>query len=189
MKTKMTLLLAVTLGVLSACASGPDIMYNSDPSVNVAGYSTFAFFDPLGTDTKGYGSLTSQYLKSATRTKLESLGYTYDETNPQLRINFGGQLSDKLRVSSAPAGPVVGVGYYGYRAGMYGAWGGYNQTTVSQYTEGTLNLDVVDVAANRMVWESVANGRVTEEDLKNVGPVLTEVVGEMLSKFPPHSAQ
>jgi hypothetical protein len=142
-----------------------------------------------GTDTKGYGSLTSQHLKSATRTKLESLGYTYDETNPQLRINFGGQMSDKLRVSSAPVGPVVGVGYYGYRAGMYGAWGGYNQTTVSQYTEGTLNLDVVDVAANRMVWESVANGRVTEDDLKNIGPVLTEVVGEMLSKFPPHAAQ
>ena len=186
MKTKKTLLPAIALSVLSACASGPDIIYNSDPSVNVAGYSTFAFFDPLGTDTKGYGSLTSQYLKSATRTKLESLGYTYDETNPQLRINFGGQLSDKLRVSSAPT---VGVGYYGYRAGMYGAWGGYNQTTVSQYTEGTLNLDVVDVAANRMVWESVANGRVTEEDLKNVGPVLTEGVGEMLSKFPPHAAR
>lgn len=37
------------------------------------------------------------------------------------------------------------MGYHGYRGDMYSAWGGYD-TTVSEYTEGTLNVDVVDPA-------------------------------------------
>jgi hypothetical protein len=49
---------------------------------------------------------------------------------------------------------------------MYGAWGGYNYGTtthVSNYTEGTVNVDIVDRAAKRMVWEGVAVGRVKED--------------------------
>ena len=57
-------------------------------------------------------------------------------------------------------------GYYGYRRGYYGAWGGYGygtQTHVSSYTEGTINVDMVDRVEKRMVWEGVAVGRVNEK--------------------------
>jgi hypothetical protein len=185
MKTKLITLVLASCWLAASCASTPDIYVNSDPSVNVATYSTFGFFTPLGTDKKGYGSLTSERLKAATRTRLESLGYKYSETNSQLLINFAGQLNDKLRVDSAP----VTGGYYGYRAGMYGAWGGYNTTYVDQYTEGTLNIDIVDAAANRMVWEGVATGRVTDETMQNIGPAIDSAVAELLANFPAHAAE
>jgi hypothetical protein len=120
---------------------------------------------------------------AATRTRLESLGYKYSEKIPQLLINFSGQLSDKLRVDSAPAAG----GYYGYRSGKYGAWGGYNSTYVDQYTEGTVNIDMVDAAANRMVWEGIVTGRVTDKTKENLGPVLDAVVAELLAEFPAHA--
>ena len=60
----------------------------------------------------------------------------------------------------------MGGGYYGYRRGSYGTWGGYgygSSTHVSQYTEGTINVHMVDRAQKRMVWEGVAVGRVNEK--------------------------
>ena len=182
MKNKLLILVLTSSWLFASCASQPDVYVNSDPSVNVATYSTFNFFNPLGTDKKGYGSLTSERLKAATRARLESLGYTYSETSPELLINFGGQLSDKIDIDSAP----TAGGYYGYRTGMYGAWGGYS-TYVDQYTEGTVNIDMVDRQANRMVWEGIVTGRVTDKTRENIGPVLDAVVAELLADFPAHT--
>jgi len=174
--------------VLQACATGPKINVDSDPSVQVANYATFGFYPTLGTDQQGYGSITSQRLKAATRSRLEALGYIYTETNPDVMINFGANLSDKLRVDTVPSAS-MGMGYYGYRGGMYGAWGGYNQTTVDQYTEGTLTIDVVDAKLQRLVWQGTAVGRVTEKTRENVAAVIDAVVGEILASYPAHSAR
>ena len=48
----------------------------------------------------------------------------------------------------------------------YGAWGGYGygtETHVSQYEEGTFNIDVVDAKKQQLVWEAVAVGRITDK--------------------------
>lgn len=173
--------------LLQACASGPKIHVDSDPSVQVSNYSTFGFFPTLGTDQQGYGSITSQRLKSATRARLEALGYVYSETNPDVLVNFGARLDDKLRVSSVPSGPTMGMGYYGYRGGMYGAWGGYSETMVDQYTEGTLTIDVVDTKLDRLVWQGTAIGRVTEKTRENLAAAIDAVVAEILASYPPRS--
>jgi hypothetical protein len=172
--------------VLQACATGPKIHVDSDPSVQVANFSTFGFYSTLGTDQQGYGSILSQRLKSATQTRLQGLGYTYSETNPDVLVNFGAQLNDKLRVDTMPVSPAMGMGYYGYRGGMYGAWGGYNQTTVDQYTEGTVNIDVVDAKLKRLVWQGTAVGRVTDKTRENLPAVIDAVVGEILATYPAH---
>jgi hypothetical protein len=56
--------------------------------------------------------------------------------------DFGANFQDKTKITTSPA-PMAG-GYYGYRGGHYGAWGGYGyatETHVSQYTEGTLAIE------------------------------------------------
>ena len=95
---------------------------------------------------------------------MESRGYTHSD-NPDLLINVSGRLQEKTQVTTT-ADPYMAGGYYGYRRGMYGAWGGYGYGTtthVSNYTEGTVNVDIVDRAAKRMVWEGVAVGRINED--------------------------
>ena len=167
---------------LAACASSPTIESHYDHGANFAAYRTFGYFSPLGTDESGYATLVTQTLKAATRREMEARGYTYSETNPDLLLNFNAKLAQQVRVTQFPAGPPMG-GYYGYRGGFYGGWGGY-YTDVDQYTEGTLNIDLVDAARRQLVWEGVAIGRVTEKHREDREAAINGAVVEIFKKFP-----
>ena len=169
---------------LVACATqGAKIRSNSDAAVDFAKYRSFAFVSPLGTDRANYESLVSRALKAAARRELEARGLVYQEASPDLLVNFSGRLDDKLRVSPSPT-LTVGMGYYGYRRGIYGTWPLYHETGVDQYTQGTLNVDIVDARRNQMVWEGVAVGRVTEKTQSNVEAAIKRVMPEIFAKFP-----
>ena len=168
--------------VLGGCSTAPTIDSNYDRSANFAAYRTFGFFSPLGTDKSGYSTLVTQELKDATRREMEARGYAYSESNPDLLLNFNAKLARQVEVSQVPAGPPMG-GYYGYRGGFYGGWGGY-YTNVDQYTEGTLNIDLVDAARRQLVWEGVAIGRVTDKHRENREAAINAAVAEIFKKFP-----
>ncbi len=175
--------------LLAGCATGPRVRSTQDAAVDFSQYRTFGFTTPLGTDREGYQTIVSQQLKSATQREMAARGMRYDETSPQLLINFNGKLSDKLRTSSVPSSGVsLGVGrsrgYYGYRTGIYTAWPMYTDTSVDSYTEGTLNIDVVDAARKQMIWEGVAVGRVSEKDLANLQPAIDAGVKAIFEKYP-----
>jgi hypothetical protein len=177
-------LLVGVIAVVAGCASGPKIRSNTDPQANLSAYQTFAFVHPLGTDRAGYSTFVSQQLKTAVRRELESRGYKYSEANPQLLVNFNAKLDSKMRVENVPSmSGTVGPVYYGYRGGVYAPWPTY-ETQVDQYTEGTLNVDVVDGAQKRLVWEGIAVGRVTEKTRENIGPALDSTVAEIFKHFP-----
>ena len=76
------------------------------------------------------------------------------------------------------------MGYYGYRHGIYSTWPLYQETDVDQYTQGTLNVDVVDARRKQMVWEGVAVGRVTSKTRKNLAAAIDAVMPEIFAKFP-----
>jgi Domain of unknown function (DUF4136) len=178
--SQFTMFLAIA--ALGACSSGPEIRANTDPSANLRSYKTFGFMQPLGTDKAGYSSLVSQQLKTSAKREMERLGYTYAENNPDLLVNFNAKLADKLRVDTVPTSG-VGYGYYGYRAGFYGAWPAYT-TDVDQYVEGTLNIDVVDVKRQQMVWEGVAVGRITQKAQQEAATRIDAVVTQVFAKYP-----
>lgn len=175
------------LGV-AACSSGPAVRAVSDPQANFGSYRTFGFASPLGTDRNGYRSIVSEALKSAARRELEARGFTYSASDPQLIVNFNAQLSDKVRVSSTPVptmGVGVGMGYYGYRGGLYAPFPVYqDQTTVSQYKEGTLNIDVADAAAKRLVWEGVVTDTISEKKYNNLQASIDAAVTAAFVRFP-----
>jgi hypothetical protein len=156
----MTLTLALGGLGLSGCATGPQVQVEMDKSADFSQFKTFAFVSPLGTDRSGYQTLVSGQLKASAQRELEARGLRYDAAAPQLLINFNASLSEKLRVSPSAG---LGIGYYGYRGGLYAPWPYYrDMNSVSQYTEGTLNIDVVDAARKQMVWEGVVTGSVPD---------------------------
>lgn len=63
-------------------------------------------------------------------------------------------------------------------------------THVSQYTEGTINVDMVDPAQKRMIWVGIAIGRINE---KQSGAELREDikagVAEMFVNYPFRAGQ
>lgn len=182
---------AATWLALSACASLPQVRTSYDRSADFAQYKTFAFMSPLATDRGGYQSLVSQELKVATRREMEARGLRMDDGAPQLLINFNAALVDKTRVSSMPVLVNGGLGfyggsYYGYRRGAYLPWPQYvDQTIVSTYKEGTLNIDVIDAARKQLVWEGVVtDSSVTQEELANLPASLSNAVKAAFAKYP-----
>lgn len=185
--SKSLLRLSLSLGLLAglaACATGPDVRTDYDQATNFSAYKSFAFASPLGTDRDGYQSMVSQYLKAATQRELEARGLKLDAAKPDLLINFNAALNDKTRVITSSV-PTMGVGYYGYRVGMYSTWPLYrDQTTVTQYKEGTLNIDVIDAARRQMVWEAVVSDSVTPKEIEQARPGIDAAIAAAFAKFP-----
>jgi hypothetical protein len=166
--------------LLVACASGPKVRADADPSVNLASYKTFGFFDQLSTDKSKYSTMITTRLKDATRRELKMRGYE-EAQDPQLLLNFNTNVENRTDVQSTPSS----AGFYGYRAGMYGAWGGYPQDVhTTHYQEGTLAIDVVDAAKKQLVWQGVAQARLTKSMLENPGDTIDSVVTDIFAKYP-----
>lgn len=181
-------LLAAIAVLLQACQTGPDVRADYDRSADFAAYRTFAFMNPTSTDKQGYSTLVTQHLKTAVTSEMEQRGYRLDPENPDLLVNFSGKLQEKQEIESTPA---VGA-YYGYRSGLYGVWPGYvmgGDVYTEDYTEGTLNIDVIDASRKQMVWEGVAVGEVRREDLKDPGPAIDQAVSEIFARYPFQAGQ
>ena len=181
----LMLLLSVLLP--TGCASGGKIMYDYDQSADFGQYRTYNFFEGAGPGTGDYQSFFTRYMIDAITIEMEKRGYTKSD-NPDLLVNFNAILKDKTKVSTSPAPMGAYPSYYGYRRGYYGGWGvGYGyatETQVSQYTEGTFNIDIVDAKRMQLVWEAVGVGRVTEEKLENLEESVKTGVPRFFAGYP-----
>lgn len=177
----MLLVLAAASAVICGCASSPNTISNAAPGVDFSKYSTFGFVDQLATDKANYESMESNFLKVAVAQELAMRGLSYAES-PDLLVNFYIHTQEKVRSRSVPSAG----GYYGWRDPYYDAWGGYTtyETRIDQYTEGTLNIDVVDASTNKLVWEGSVGGRITEKDIQNLEGTIDEAVKSIMAAFP-----
>ncbi|RZT42059.1 DUF4136 domain-containing protein [Cupriavidus agavae] len=176
--------------VLTGCATGPDIRTDYNRSADFAQYRTFGFVPRPGTDRQGYESLTTQYLKAATSREMAARGYEYVPRQPDLLINFNMQFHQRIASAPAPLPPPGYLGYYSYRGGLYAPWPGYGfYNDTYTYTEGTLNIDVIDARKNQLVWEGIAQGDVNQADPQNNQPAIDKVVGQIFAKYPFRAGQ
>jgi hypothetical protein len=167
---------------MTGCASGPNIITNSDPAADWMSYRTFGFFQPLSTDRGSVRSIMSnQLIDSATR-EMQSAGFTLSESNPDLLINF--VVSTRETIQSRPSTSAS----MHHSRGRYSTWSGWSAgmstTEVVQRTEGTLAVDIVDRARNQLVWEGAATQRVTNSTRENQDQVLDEAIAEIFARFP-----
>jgi len=170
----------VAVAVLSyGCASGPRVYAHAVPDFSPSAYRTFGFLEDADTNRAGYSTLLTQYLEAATARELESRGYQR-AADPDLLVNFHVVARDKVQVTPTSSA------YYGWRRAY--AWGGTAYASeVRSFTEGTLNIDLVDRARKQLVWEGVAVGRVTEQKLRNPQPEIDAAVAAIFARFPPRS--
>lgn len=108
----ITAVLAALL--LAACATGPRVTTDADPAADFSRYRSFAFYEPLALETRGYTTLLSARLKDEARRQMESRGYVYDEAAPDLRVNINAFVEEKTDVVTVPTTGYAT--YYSYRA-------------------------------------------------------------------------
>lgn len=169
---------------VAGCASGPTLRTSYDKSAGFSSYKTFGFVKEPGTDRAGYTTLITTQFKESIQHQLEARGYAYVEENPDLLVNFNTNVSQQSEVH-AVSSPVVVRGYHTYRAGLYTAWPMYDTDVfVDNYKVGTVNVDVVDAARMQLVWEGVAEGRLSEETLNDPAPAIDRVITDLFARYP-----
>ena len=183
-------LVLTTFALMTACASSTKIQSDYDRSVDFSQYKTYGYYSPMGIENPNYSSLLGQMFRDAIDVQMKQRGYV-KSSNPDVLFNVSARMEDKTRVTTTSDPMMYGGGYYGYRGGMYDPWGGYGygtSTHVSQYTQGTVNIDMVDPRMKRMLWEGVAIGRVQENN-KNLREDIMTGVAEMFEGYPFRAGQ
>lgn len=178
-----------SLMLCAGCATQPrpDIRINQAPDANLSSYSTFGFPEQTGTDRGGYSTIITNDFKHAVTEQMQMRGYRYVDENPSLLVNFYANVRERTEVRSRPGSG--GYGYYGYRYGLYGAWPLYDtEVETVTYPVGTANIDVVDARKKQLIWEGVAQGRITDEQMENPREAIASVVTQLFARFPGSAA-
>jgi hypothetical protein len=165
----------VFFAALPACATKPATFAQKDPHADLYAFKTFAFYAPgMGQRVRTpYTTLVGEQLKDATRIQMERLGYIYDESNPDLRVNITLAVQQRAEVRTAP----------GVRPLPYRAWNASNIETV-EYRQGTLAIDIVDAQRRSMVWRGVAQERITHKDMQKGDETIRNAVRELFTNYP-----
>ncbi len=182
---KLSIFASLLALVLAGCAaSGPTIMVNTAPGTNLSGFETFNFLQPLGTDRdNGARTPMSSMLADAMTRELTTRGLTQSDS-PDLMVDFFVTTEDRMdvrttRSSSMHSMHSVHRSHWGRSS--FSTWPTY-QTTVRQYTQGTLLVDLIDPAANALVAEGAAQNRIRSNELSRqqvddiVGQIMTEIM-------------
>ncbi|MFT6896420.1 MAG: hypothetical protein ACJA13_000821 [Paraglaciecola sp.] len=166
--------------VMMACQSLPSVSALQDDRADFSRYETFGFHPQLMLEGDEYDKLSTRYIKEAIVAQMQNKGYRLAQ-NPDLWLNFNTYTQQKIRVSSTPQ-PFP---YYHFRYN-YGVWPGYPmvETRVDQYTEGTLNIDVIDRSANMLVWEGIAIGKLNKKTMDNLPAKINQAVSMVFEPFP-----
>lgn len=185
-KFALWMLLGLTL---TGCASGPSFRSDVDPSANFASYRTFGWVDEFGTQRAGYSELITGHFRDAVRVEMQKLGYQFTDSNPDLLVNFAANVREREDLKTRQS-PTVGMsmgygGYYGYRRGIYATYPMYDTSVETvRYKEGTVNIDVVDATQSRLLWEGVAEGRLTDKAMANPRMAIINVVAGIFELYP-----
>ena len=177
------LALLMLMALLAGCATGPRISTDTDPSADFARYRSFGFYEPLAVEAKGYATPSSQRMKAATRREMEARGYVYDEAKPDLLVNINAYMNERQDVISTPQ-LQHGV-YYNYRYNSYVSTAFWTERTdVYNYSEGTLNIDLVDGMRKQLVWEGIAVGRMANTKPSARDARIDSTIAEIFAQYP-----
>lgn len=171
------------VALLAACATGPRVRTDADPSANFAQYKTWDWYSPIAMEEHGYSTWMSERVKADIERELNARGYVRAAANPDLKVNFQAAVAERTAVQTYPRSDIAWL--WNYRARSYVAvpvW--YDQTEVSRYTEGTLTVDLVDARSNRLVWTGDAIGRVLARDPAQRAAQIDQSIAAIFARYP-----
>jgi hypothetical protein len=166
-----------------ACSS-IQTSYDYDKTTDFTKYKTYAY-TPEATNF-GPNQLTGDRILAAIDREMAARGFTKSD-NPDVLIDLHAKLEQKQDATATTTGP----GMYGtpWRYG-YGAGFSTTQINVNTYTDGTLFINMVDKASEKLVWQ----GRGTKTLDENASPEKKETninngVKAIFEKYPVKAAK
>jgi len=177
---------AAAVVLLFGCAPSVKVRSDADPDVNLSQYQTYDFFSQLGVEGDSYSNLVGRHFRDAISAQMEARGYSKSDS-PQLQINVSIGAEEKVRVNTYQD-PYLYGGYYGrYGYGYMGSPWGYPTTTrtsVSQYTEANVYIDMVDASEHKLVWQGVATFTLTDKMQEQLRETVYDTVDKVFTQYP-----
>jgi Domain of unknown function (DUF4136) len=174
--------LAIASITASFACSGVRVNTDYDPKADFSNVRSYAWFDErsgVEGDRQDVTSLLDRRVRRAVDAELQRKGIALvDKSSAKVLVSYHLGVETKLDVNTINSG-------YGY--GAYGRSGGMiTTTTVTEYQEGTLLIDVIDPSAKQLVWRGSGQARVHQRSTPEEREArVDEAVKEILEKFPP----
>lgn len=168
------LLPLILLFLLASCSS-IKVTTDYDTKTDFTKYKTFAFYKK-GIDKVDISDLDKRRILKAVESELLALGFSKSET-PDVLVNIFTKSKEKINVYSDHHS------YRGWYPWYYGPNFGLH---ISNYTEGTLFIDLIDANKKELAWQGIGSGGlITSGNVTKKEERIKEFVAEIMSKYPP----
>lgn len=167
---------ALALTMVTATAAAQQVETTVDRSADFSKYKTFK----IEVATSWGNPIGEKNVVEELTGALTAKGWTQDAQAPDVRVLVHGATEEKQQLNTFYTG--------GYGGGYYGGWGwggvGSSSTTVSEYTEGTLVIDMFDASNKSLLWRGVAQDELKRKQQKREKQA-SKAIDKMLRDFPP----
>ncbi|QXP72576.1 DUF4136 domain-containing protein [Tenacibaculum sp. HL-MS23] len=175
MKISKLLFLPIIALIITSCSS-VKVTTDYDTKVDFNQYKTFAFYKK-GIDKAAISDLDKKRIMRAVESELMAKGMTKSAT-PDILVSLFTKSREKININDN----MYGGFYYPYYYGM-------NRMSVSQYTEGTLFVDLLDAKKKELVWQGVGTGALKTSNVEKREARVKEFVNEIMAKYPPEKGR
>jgi hypothetical protein len=173
----------LTVAILAiSCSNGIKVVQDYDPEMDFGKLHKFAWAERKDSgepQSAGVSSLLDQRVRRSVEDALFTKGFV--KTVPReadFLVQYYTAVEKKIRVDT---------NYYGYGYGRYGyRGGGYTDTTVREYEEGSLLIDFIDPQKQELIWRGTGMARIQnsmspEDREARIRTAVEKIVGQ----FPP----
>jgi hypothetical protein len=172
--------IAILALALAGCASIPAVQTDHDPAVDFSRYQTYSWREK----PSGGTALTMQRIVTRIDGQLQAKGWRMvDGDVADIAVAAHVATHQEHRLDTFYDGPMWnGWGWYGPWA-----WGppmGYQRTRVTNYTVGTLVVDMFDTRSKRAVWSGMAEDTIPDT-AQEINADIDAAVAKMFVGFPP----
>ncbi|MDC1161965.1 DUF4136 domain-containing protein [Tenacibaculum sp.] len=166
-------LLIVILITLTSCST-VKVATDYDTKVDFNQYKTFAFYKK-GIDKAPISDLDKKRIMRAIEAELLANGMTKSST-PDILVSLFTKSRERVNINDNRFNGFYYPWYYGP-----------SPVTVSQYTEGTLFIDLIDGKTKELVWQGIGTGALRMSNVEKKEARIKEFVAEIMAKYPPGS--
>jgi hypothetical protein len=187
MNTKISYILTVLIALtLSACSSIP-VSHDFEQGFDFSGLKTFAWEsnEDNSWGVAGSNQLLDRRIRGAIENGLVSRQFSQvDAAQADFLISYNVVVDQRIRSSNLSGGVSVGRS----SRGRHGSIGIGTGSQVHTYEQGTLYIDVVDVASDKLVWRGVSSQALPDlSDPQRLTDHVNATVAAILEQFPPGS--
>ncbi|CAL2105149.1 DUF4136 domain-containing protein [Tenacibaculum sp. 190524A02b] len=173
MKKSKLLLLPVLLLLVMSCSS-IRVANDYDTQADFSKYKTFAFYK-TGIDKAPISDLDKKRIMRAIEAELIAKGMK-KSSSPDILVSLFTKSRERININDNNFGGFWYPWYYGP-----------NPVTVSQYTEGTLFIDLLEADKKELVWQGIGTGALRMTNVERKEARIKEFVNKIMAQYPPDS--